>query len=188
MDAQLGLVLDALERLGLAENTIVVFWGDHGWLLGEHGCWQKMHLFEEAAQVPLIIYAPGQKAPGQETGRVAELLDVYPTLSDLCGLKAPKTVQGQSLRPLLDDPNASFKKGAYTQVLRGDHRNLAQTAMGRSVRTERWRYNEWGVGARYGSELYDHDADPREHKNLANLPGYANVIAEMKALLRQGSK
>ena len=106
MDAQLGVVLDALEKLGLAENTIVVFWGDHGWLLGEHGCWQKMHLFEESAQVPLIVYAPGSKAPGQKSGRPVELIDMYPTIADLCGIKSPKNVQGRSMKPLLDDPNA----------------------------------------------------------------------------------
>ena len=185
MDAQLGLILDALDRLGLAENTIVVFWGDHGWLLGEHGCWQKMHLFEESAQVPIVIAAPGQKAPGQKTGRVVELIDLYPTISDLCGLAAPKNLHGQSLRPLLDDPAAAFKKGAYTQVTRA---RAKMSIMGRSVRTERWRYNEWGVAGKEGVELYDHDADPKEHKNLAANPDFAKVVEELKALLREGQQ
>lgn len=184
MDAQLGAVLDALERFGLAENTIVVFWGDHGWLLGEHGCWQKMHLFEESAQVPLIVSAPGARAPGRQTGRVAELIDVYPTLADLCGLQAPKNLQGRSLRPLLDDPSAAFKKGAYTQVMRGGAK-AGKGIMGRSVRTERWRYTEWGDDASQGAELYDHDADPKEHKNLAKSAEHANVVAELRGLLRE---
>lgn len=183
MDAQLGIVLDALERLGLAENTIIVFWGDHGWLLGEHGCWQKMHLFEESLRVPLIISAPSQKAPGQKSGRVAELLDVYPTLSDLCGLTAPKDLQGRSLRPLLNDPAAPFKKAAYSQVSRPGAKKGDNAIMGYSVRTERWRYNEWGIDGKHGIELYDHDADPKEHKNLAASNDHAPVIAEMKALL-----
>jgi iduronate 2-sulfatase len=184
MDEQLGEILDALERLGLAENTIIVFWGDHGWLLGQHGCWQKMHLFEESVQVPLIIAAPQQKAPGEKSNRVVELLDIYPTLADLCELKAPKGLHGQSLRPLLDDPTAEFKKGAYTQVSRGDGKK--GTLQGRSVRTERWRYTEWDEDGKRGIELYDHDADPKEHVNLAKAPEHAKTVTEMQALLRAG--
>jgi uncharacterized sulfatase len=181
MDTQLGQILDALERLGLADNTIIVFWGDHGWLLGEHGCWQKMHLFEESARVPLVIAAPAQKAPGKTTGRVAELIDVYPTLADLCSLERPKHLEGKSLRALLDNPHAEHKKAAYTQVMRGNVKG-EKGFMGRSVRTERWRYNEWDEG-RKGVELYDHQDDPREHKNLANDPAHARTLEEMKKLL-----
>ncbi len=183
MDAQLGELLNGLEKLGLADNTIVVFWGDHGWLLGEHFCWQKRHLFEESARVPMIISAPGSKAPGQKTGRVVEMIDLYPTLVDLCGFDVPKSLEGKSMRPLLDNPQAAHIAGAYTQVLR-DGGKGKKSFMGRSVRTERWRYNEWDDG-KLGAELYDHDADPREHRNLVNVPEHANVIAELKKLLKR---
>jgi iduronate 2-sulfatase len=178
MDAQVGRVLDALERLRLAENTVVVLFGDHGWLLGEHGQWQKMSLFEESARVPLVIYAPKAKGNGKASPRPVELVDLYPTLTDLCGLPAPANLEGRSLRPLLEDPRAAWTKPAFTQVTRGQ-------VMGRSVRTERWRYNEWDEG-KAGVELYDHSRDPREHRNLANDPRHAETVAEMKKLLQRG--
>jgi iduronate 2-sulfatase len=181
MDAQVGRLLDALDRLNLWDDTIVVFISDHGWLLGEHGCWQKMHLFEESARVPMIIAAPSSKAPGKNCDRVVELIDIYPTVADLCGIKIGHKLDGLSMKPLLDDPTLPFKKGAYTQVTRAGGKK-AEPLMGRSVRTERWRYTEWDDGKK-GIELYDHENDPQEHKNLAADPKQAKVIDELKTLL-----
>ncbi len=179
MDAQVGKVLDALERLRLAENTVVVFLSDHGYHLGEHGLWQKMSLFENSARVPLLIRAPGARGNGRASARTAELVDLHATLADLCGLPAPAS-DGESLRPLLENPNATWDHAAYTQVTRG--RLDRQGFMGRSVRNECYRYTEWDEGRR-GAQLYDYQADPKERKNLAHDPDHAATVGEMKALL-----
>ena len=177
-DAQVGRVFDALESRGLAQNTIVIFLGDHGYHLGERNWWNKNTLFERSARAPLIIAAPGMRGGGRTCPRVVEFVDLYPTVLDLCGLGAPpQKLVGSTLRPLLDDPNAKWDKPAFTQVRRGD-------VMGRSVRTERWRYTEWDHGRR-GRELYDHDSDPTEQHNLAEDPSKQPVIAGLKALLPQ---
>jgi len=191
MDTQFGMVLAELERLGLAENTVVVFISDHGYHLGEHGQWQKMTVFEEAARVPLIVAAPGMKAAGRSTTRLAELVDVYPTIADLCGLKVPGHVEGTSLKPLLDDPERPWKRGAFTQVVhnvrggRGAKAGGKDAAMGRSVRSDRYRYTEWNEG-KAGVELYDHQSDPLELRNLADKPEAKQVVREMQTLLRDG--
>jgi uncharacterized sulfatase len=192
MDAQFGLVLDELERQGLTQNTVVVFLSDHGYHLGEHGLWQKMTVFEEAARVPLIIAAPGMKAAGKVTSRLVELVDLYPTLAGLCGLTPPKDLEGSSLQPLLDEPDRPWKQGAFTQVRHGLKGGLGAKgpkgrgmADGRSVRTERYRYTEWNAGAA-GAELYDHTTDPLELHNLAADPQSAAVVQELKVLLHGG--
>jgi iduronate 2-sulfatase len=177
VDAQIGRLLDAVDRLGLRENTIIVFWSDHGYHLGEHGLWFKQSCFEEAARVPLIISVPGRKGAGQANTQPVELVDLYPTLADLAGLTPPSHLEGASLRPLIDDPQARWEHAAYTQVQRGAN-------PGHSVRTERWRYTEWAFGEQ-GTELYDHDHDPHELHNLAADAEHAEVVTRMKALLKQ---
>ncbi|MBI1368290.1 MAG: sulfatase-like hydrolase/transferase [Planctomycetes bacterium] len=179
MDAQLGRVIEAVDELGLADSTVIVFVSDHGWMLGEHGSeWEKQQLFEMSAKVPMIIVAPGMKGNGSKSGRAVELLDVYPTVADLCGLKAPAAIEGVSLRPLLADPAAAWDHPAYTQVRHGKND-------GRSVRTERYRYTEWGDDGDKGAELYDYEMDPNEWNNLADDPGSKELREKMKALLHK---
>lgn len=175
VDAQIGKLLDALERLELADRTIVVFWSDHGYHLGEHGLWKKQSLFENSARAPLIIASPGQKAVGKGCKRVVEFLDIYPTVVDLAELDSPEGLEGVSLRPLLDDPETEWDRPAITQVQR-------PKGPGYSVRNERYRYTEWN-GGELGRELYDYEKDPNEERNRADDPKYAEVVKEMKRLL-----
>jgi uncharacterized sulfatase len=177
VDAQIGRVLEAVDRLGLRDNTIIVFWSDHGYHLGEHGLWMKQSCYEEAARVPLIIRVPGEKTAGQGSPRTVELVDLYPTLADLAGLTPPKDLEGVSLRPLLENPQTAWPYAAYTQVQRGGF-------PGYSVRTERWRYTVWDDGAK-GHELYDHEKDPQELHNLADDPKEAQTVAEMETLVKK---
>jgi hypothetical protein len=180
MDAQVGKLLEALDRLGLAENTIVVLIGDHGYHLGEHGWWNKNTLFEMSCRPPLIVAVPGSKGQGKSCARLVEFVDLYPTLTELCGLKTPVKLEGTSFRPLLHEPERPWKKAAFTQVQRGK-------VAGYTVRTERWRYTEWD-GGKAGVELYDHNSDPGEYHNLAAEPQYAMTVEEMRKLLRAGWK
>jgi len=178
VDAQAGRLLAAIKQMGLDDNTIILFTSDHGWHLGEHGLWHKRSLFEESARVPLIMHTPDMKTGGQLSRSLVELLDVFPTLCDLCSLPAPKHLQGQSLRPLLNDPTASIHDAAFTQARRGKNAEF----WGRTIRTARWRCTEWDAGEN-GVELYDHDNDPHEYTNLANDPQHADVLKELRARL-----
>lgn len=205
MDEQVGHVLDALDRLGLAEKTIVVFTSDHGYHLGEHGLWQKQSIFEESARVPLIIAAPGSRQKGVVAPTPVQLLDLYPTLADLCGITPTVTLQGQSLSPILQDPTATGRGWALSQVRRGGAAGVGGKGKGKgkpaaaaaagegggffgySLRTARWRYTEWAEG-RQGRELYDHESDPRELTNLAAVPAHAATVAELSGKLRAAVK
>ena len=187
IDAQVGRMLDALDRLKLTDNTIVVFWSDHGYHLGEHnGIWQKRTLFEQGAKAPLIIRNPKAGGKGQPCRRIVEFVDIYPTLTELAGLPTPKQVEGRSLKRLLDNPLAQWNGSAISQVLRPADDRLKDPVMGRSIRTERWRYSDWGEG-KYGEELYDHFADPMEFNNLALNPTKENrkIIKSLKKELTE---
>jgi iduronate 2-sulfatase len=178
LDANVGRLLDALRRLDLADNTVVVFVSDHGYHLGELGQWMKQSLFERSARNPLIVAAPGVKKG--VTTRTVELLDLYPTLAELAGLTPPSGLHGKSLVPLLRNPKASWDRPAYTQVARPGG---GTPFMGYTVRTEKWRYIEWDDGKR-GAQLYDEKNDPDELKNLADDPRQTGVVIAMRQLLR----
>ncbi|UZW57393.1 sulfatase [Sphingobium sp. JS3065] len=173
VDAQVGRILDALEKSGVADRTIVVFTSDHGFGLGEHGIWQKQNLWEQSTRVPLIISVPGARAKGRVSRRLVELIDLYPTLTDLAGLPAPTRVDGRSLRPLLATPNDP----------RWNFPALSQVRGGSSVRFANWRYTEWGRNGAEGVELYDVRQDPGEYRNIAALPQHRALIARLRAML-----
>jgi uncharacterized sulfatase len=175
MDEQLGVVLDEMDRENLWQNTIVVFMSDHGQHLGEHeGLWGKQTLFEESLHVPLIVCVPGK--PAGNCSRLVEYVDLYPTLTALCGLPLPTGMQGWNFAPLLNDPAVPWKRAIFSQVIRG-------TLMARNVQTVQYSYNSWGT---YGEELYDHNADPHEYTNLAGNSQYATVLKEMRTILAEG--
>lgn len=186
VDAQVGRLLDALDDLGIADNTIVVFWSDHGYHLGEHnGIWQKRTLFEQGARSPLIIRDPKAAGNGTASPRVVEFIDIYPTLTEAAGIETPSDLDGKSLAPLLENPIVEWNGHAITQILRPADDRLETAVMGCSIRTDRWRYTEWAEGAS-GIELYDHWADPMEFNNLALNPTKKNqtVIDRLQPLLR----
>jgi len=180
LDANVGRVLDALDRLGLTDKTIVIFMSDHGYHLGDMGQWMKQTLFERSARTPLVMAGPGVGARGRASTRPIELVDLYPTLTDLTGVTPPPGLHGRSIRPLLQDPDAAWNRPAITQVRRGA---AGDFFMGYSIRTDKWRYTEWDAGKR-GVELYDEIADPGELRNLAADRTYQDLIAELQRLLR----
>jgi arylsulfatase A-like enzyme len=180
MDWNVGRVLSELDRLGLRENTIVVFWGDHGYQLGERGKWSKAgSLFEQGTRTPFIVVMPKAKGNGQPSERVVQAVDIYPTLAELCGLKAPKGIEGRSLASLLKKPAARWNHPAFT-VWSEDGRTLH----GATIRTERWRYAEFGLNGANGAMLFDETADPNELKNLADDPKLAKVRADLSKQLQ----
>ncbi|WP_422932107.1 sulfatase [Singulisphaera sp. PoT] len=177
-DWNVGRVLAELDRLGLRDNTTIVFWGDHGYHLGEKGKWSKhQSLFEIGTHVPLIIAAPGARGNGRTSPRVVQSIDIYPTLAELSGLPKPPGVEGLSLVPLLQDPEAAWDHPAYTAA-------GTAKAPAVAVRTERWRYIEWDRG-QSGALLFDHDNDPHETKNLIDDPRFAEVRDRLSALARK---
>ncbi len=178
VDAQVGRLLDALRDLGLEQNTLVVLWSDHGYHLGEHlGIWQKRCLFEPSARAPLIIRAPRAAGNGRASRAIVEFVDLYPTVAAWAGLTAPARLSGRSLLPLLEQPAMPWDGAAFTQVLRP--MEDGSLVMGRSVRTDRWRYTEWN-GGKAGTELYDHASDPDEFHNRAADPQHAALRAELR--------
>lgn len=188
MDAQVGRILDELDRQGLRENTIVALWGDHGWHLGDHGLWCKHTNFEEAAHSPLIVSAPGMAAAGRHTKALTEFVDIYPTLCELAGVPLSQGLEGISAAPLLKDPDRPWKKAAFHQYPRNIPRQ--GPGMGHSIRTDRYRLTEWTVSGKDFSavELYDYQSDPEERTNLAARPEHAELVRELKARLRAGWK
>lgn len=189
MDAQVGVLLDALTRLRLWDNTVVAFTSDNGYHLGDHGgLWHKNSLFEEGTQVPLIVWAPGRAGMGGRSPRLVELVDLYPTLAELAGIEAPAGLEGLSFAPLLDRPDRPWKRAAFTMQGRGKERAEAAKDIvffGHSMRTERWRYTEWDQGSQ-GVELYDHETDPGELHNLAASTSHKELVAQLRRQLKAG--
>ena len=179
MDAQVGRVLRQLDTLGLTENTVVVFCGDHGFHLGEHGTWRKNTLFEIGVRSPLLISVPGQQSC--QTNSLVELVDIYPTLCDACELPIPSQLEGLSLMPLVEEPTLPLKSAAFGYLKRAGADSV-------SMRTHRYRYTEWGRQGKFGSELYDYLADPNETVNVVDLPENAELVEDLSQRLRAGWK
>lgn len=186
VDAQIGIVLDAIEANGLADNTIVILFSDHGFQLGEHGMWSKFSLFEQSTRVPLIVRDPRAKANGQRSDAIVELVDVLPTLCDFWNLEKESVFEGTSFVKLLDEPDLEWKEAAFSMIPIG--------GLGRSVRTSDFRYAEWrkgvesepGVGELIASELYDLSKDPLEQSNVVDDPLYSETARYLARLLKEG--
>ena len=178
MDAQLGKVIEALEESGEMENTLIVFFGDHGYHLGEHNWWNKVTIYQKGHHAPMIIVDPGNSNAGKETDAMIEFVDIYPTLAGLCGLDpVPGDLQGKSFASILDHPEQSFRTEVRAIVNRGE-------MIGRTVKNSSWRYIEWAEGEQ-GFELYDQVNDPIEYQDLAGDPAYEEVLKEMKRLIEE---
>jgi iduronate 2-sulfatase len=181
VDAQVGRLLATLDETGLAKNTIIVFWSDHGYYMGEHTWWGAKHNnYEGATRNALIIAAPDQKSAGQSTEALAQSVDLAPTLSELCGLPANSGFQGRSLKPVIEDPNAKVNDAAFSWYPKG------QGYLGVTMRTERWRYTEWTKsGAETVRELYNMENDPENNQNVAAKPEHEKVIEALSKRLRE---
>ena len=170
MDAQVGKVMDALDRTGLRDKTIVIFTSDHGYHLGEHDFWAKVSLREESAAVPLIICVPNQ-SPGV-CNSLVELLDLYPTVADLCGLEVPQRLQGKNIRSMLSNPEVTVRESAFS---------VAPMRKGFLLRENNWAYIQYGEDAANGIELYDMNLDPKQYNNLSRDPAHTELIDAFKA-------
>ena len=179
VDALVGRILTRLDTLGLAQNTVIVFWGDHGFHLGEHGCWRKNTLFEVSLRSPLIVSTPEQTPRAASSDALVELVDIFPTLCDMCHLPVPSDLEGSSLVPLFEQPTQPWKPAVFSQLKRG-------TINGYSVRTERYRYTEWGNNGNRGKELYDYQTAPGETVNIAHRPENAELVAHLSEQLKAG--
>ncbi len=179
IDAQLGIVLDALDAAGLRENTVVAVLGDHGFHLGEHGLWSKVTLFEQSTRVPLLLRVPGAPANGHSSPAIVELVDLVPSFAEIFDLSPPQAVEGISFAPLLEAPEQPWKRAAFSLC------KLSQST-GRAVRSARYRYSEWPTPMGMAKELYDLESDPWEHINLAADPQHQSLLAEHAQLLAQG--
>jgi len=196
-DAQIGRLLDALDSLGLAGNTIVVLWGDHGWKLGEHNGWCKQSNYEIDTRVPLIISGYGVSAKGKQSNALSEFVDIYPTLCEMADLPIPGHLQGTSLAPLLEDPDRDWKTAAYSQFLLGRFgrtKTVEGEQMGYAIRTDRYRYVEWyqwnaeknKTDSLLCRELFDHQTDPQENMNLAANPEFVALADTLSLQLKKG--
>jgi iduronate 2-sulfatase len=180
-DANVGKLLSELDALGLRDNTIIALWGDHGWHLGEQDYWGKTTNFEVCVRAPLIVSVAGMRTAGQHSRALVEFVDLYPTLTELCGLELPNSLEGASFRPLLENPSRAWKAAAFSQYPRG-------RVMGYSLRTNTHRYTEWlgADGTLAGAELYDHVNDPGETVNTAHRTENRNLVAALHASLKAG--
>jgi arylsulfatase A-like enzyme len=179
VDAQIGRLLDELDRLELTDDTIVVLWGDHGWKLGEHNSWCKQTNYEVDTRAPLMIRLPGARGNGRSCHALVEFVDIYPTLCELAGLPLPAHLQGASLAPLVQGRAASVKAAAFSQFRR---RHTGVEYMGYAMRTERHRYVEWldrATAKTVAVELYDHERDPQENANIAGKPEHQALVAAL---------
>jgi iduronate 2-sulfatase len=179
VDHNVGRVLTELDALGLRDNTLVVFVADHGYQLGEKGKWSKAgSLFEGGTRVPLIVHMPGASGNGRSSTRIVQSLDIYRTVAELAGLEVPAEIEGESLVPLLHNPSGTWDKPAFS-IWSED----GKTVHGTAVRTEQWRYAEFGPAAANGAMLFNVHADPMELTNLADNPKYAHVRAPLSKLI-----
>ncbi len=193
-DALVGRLLDELSRLKLADNTVIVVWGDHGFHLGEQGLWTKANNYELSTRVPLIVSVPGQAHAGAKTDALVELVDVYPTLADVCRLNAPVGAEGISLKPLMAEPTRSWKSAEFSQYPRareGSRHRGHGDIMGYTVRTNRYRYvewREWNSTDVIAVELYEHEHDADEMKNVSGQPEQERTVKQLSRILSAGWK